>query len=253
MMDRCREVEPLFAPYVDGDAAPADRASVDAHLQACPPCRARVAGERAVRDVVRAKAAGLRGCAPDDLRSRCAALGAAPASRGSWRRAWVPLSMAAVLVLAAAGVFVWGLGDGVQAYATQLAVDHKKCFQFAPAPSAATADTMGADWRATQGWPLRIPASLQLHDLQLLGVRRCLSSEGRVAHVMYRWHGQPLSIYVVNSRVESVPDAAGRFASVDRLGEQAVMWTRGDRTYAVVGRAEPGLMEVVRYVQRTVE
>ena len=44
-------------------------------------------------------------------------------------RRWAPLSLAATLVLAVAGVFVFGLNNRVEALAASLAVDHVKCFK----------------------------------------------------------------------------------------------------------------------------
>src|SRR5256885_2156671 len=40
-MPSCREVDSLVTPYVDGVATADQRAMVDAHLAACPPCRQR--------------------------------------------------------------------------------------------------------------------------------------------------------------------------------------------------------------------
>src|SRR6476660_2032201 len=138
-MSDCRDVEPLMTPYVDGEAQPADQASVDAHIKACPPCREAVADERTAREVLHARREELRATAPDVLRRRCAAQTASirrpvAASRpiGLMRRSWVPLSLAATLVLTVAAVFLFGLNNRVEALATQLAVDHVKCFQFVP-------------------------------------------------------------------------------------------------------------------------
>ena len=51
-MADCRDLEPMLAPYVDGDADQKARATVDAHLRQCPPCRDRVTGEQAAREVL---------------------------------------------------------------------------------------------------------------------------------------------------------------------------------------------------------
>ena len=55
-MANCREIEAKLAEYVDGLQAGAERAIVESHLQSCPPCRARAAGERAAHDLVSATA-----------------------------------------------------------------------------------------------------------------------------------------------------------------------------------------------------
>jgi len=253
-MSKCQDLDPLFAPYADGDMAADDRASVEAHLERCPPCRERVAEQRAVRAVLVARRPTLRACASEHLRARCAAYGLPAARRpflfglsGPARR-WIPLSVAATLVLAVAGAFLFGLNDRVQALAAQLTLDHVTCFQFAP-ERLGHADALAAsrDWTAKQGWPIQIPASSAGAELELLGIRRCTMSSGRVAHVMYKWRGEPLSVFVVPRTIRRMRDQE---ELVEKFGHEAVMWTEGDRTYVVLSRARPAdLASVVGYVR----
>jgi anti-sigma factor RsiW len=261
-MAKCREIEPLFASYVDGEVESQDRASVEAHLTKCPPCREHVSEERTAREVLKARAAALRESAPSPLRARCAACASHDATRAGRvasvlrRRRWVPLSLAATLVLAVGWVFLFGLNDRVEALAAQLALDHVKCFQFPPAPRAARdAATLSREWTAAQGWAISVPSSLPAEQLELVGVRRCLSTQGRIAHIMYRWHGAPLSVYVLNSTVTGAfATAPSTEAIVAKLGERAVIWSSGRRTYAVVGQGRPADLEhVAAYVRRTAE
>jgi anti-sigma factor RsiW len=251
-MSKCQDLDPLFAPYADGDMAAGDRASIEAHLERCPPCRERVAEQRAVRAALVARRPALRACASEHLRARCAAYGRSAARRpfpfGLSARRWVPLSLAATLVLAVAGVFLFGLNDRVQALAAELTMDHVACFQFAPERlEHADALTASRDWSAKQGWPIQVPPSSAGAQLELLGVRRCSMSSGRVAHVMYRWRGEPLSVFVVPRTIRRMPEQQ---ELVEKFGHEAVMWTDGDRTYVVLGRARPAdLAGVVGYVR----
>jgi anti-sigma factor RsiW len=251
-MSTCREVEPLFAPYADGEAGPAERAAVEAHLRGCETCRVRVAGERTAREAVRRCAVRLRAAAPASLHERCARLHGTAPSRAAWRRTWIPLSVAAALVLGV-GVFLWG-GGGMEAYAAQLAVDHKTCFQFSPGSDRHDAVQVAERISARSGWRVQVPASAPDHHLQLLDGRRCLSAEGRVAHILYRWRGEPFSLYVLNEPLRAVPEGGVAVATVDRLGERAIMWRRGGRTYAVVtGSRDADVNQVVKYVRETLE
>jgi anti-sigma factor RsiW len=257
MKARCQELEPLFAPYVDDEAVASERAAVDAHLHACPPCRDRLAGERAARDVLRARRAGLRPCASHALRTRCAAHCISPSIRSGLltRRTLVPLSLAAAVLLAVSAALFFA-GNSVEVLAAQLAVDHVKCFQFSPDRGGVDPLAEGRKWETGNGWPLKVPAGAVAEQLELLGVRRCLSSEGRIAHLMYRWRGRPLSVFVLNSRVSERRDAHadGIERSLETMGEQAIVWSRGERTYAVVSRdATPDLQQVARYVRRASE
>jgi anti-sigma factor RsiW len=248
---RCDDLDPLLAPYVDNEAPPQDRSTVDTHLSACPPCRDRVAGERAAKTVLHARRDTLRACASEELRSRCQAMGHAARARSGGRtstRRWVPLSIAATLVLAVAGVFLFGLTDRVDVFAAQLALDHVMCFKLTP-DRIATGDpaALGRDWTSKQGWALQVPSSAPAQHLELIGLRRCGSTEGRVAHVMYRWRGEPLSLYVLPASLASSQAVQN---VVDTFGHEAVVWSKDGRTYAVVARGAPAeLAQVAAYVR----
>src|SRR5205823_6076121 len=72
-MHNCQSIDPLVTPFVDGQLAPADAQAVDEHLGVCAPCHSRVAAERAVHDLMRARRATLcKADAPDALHHRCA-------------------------------------------------------------------------------------------------------------------------------------------------------------------------------------
>ncbi len=55
--------------------------------------------------------------------------------------------------------------------------------------------------------------------------------------MMYRWRGQPLSVFVVNTRLRTGRrEDDNTETEIDKFGEHAIIWSRGDRTYAVVAR-----------------
>jgi anti-sigma factor RsiW len=252
----CRELEEHLAPYVDGVETPAAQRAVESHLAACPPCQARAAVERATRDLVVQHRAELRVEAPGALRARCAALQSSTlghASSATSRRSamstvrrWVPLSLAASLVLAVAGVFVFGLNNRVEALAASLAVDHMKCFKVSGNASHGEPAVAERDWQQDQGWPIVVPPSEPGRQLKLIDVRRCFSTDGRAAHMMYTWRGAPLSLYVLQE-----PDGnAGLDRVVEKLGCEATIWCANRRTYAVVAKGHPpDLAQVVDYMK----
>lgn len=262
-MKDCRDVEPLKAPYVDGEAAPAERSAVESHISACGRCRDDVTVERAARDVLVARRDELRASAPDSLKTRCASYAGAarqgatapgrdvatfaPKKAPIYRR-WVPMSLAATLFLAVTGVFAFGLTQKSQALAFQMTLDHLACLRFGNQPATADATTVEQRWTGTQGWPLRVAASSEDPPVRLRGVRRCAVTDGRVAHLMYEWEGRPLSVYVLPS------DAVRGEAEVRRFGHDAVMWTGNGRTYVVLARSPKGddLAGVVRYMKANV-
>jgi anti-sigma factor RsiW len=251
-MSECRELEPFLAAYVDGEVPTDLSGRVHAHLAACAYCRRVVACEQAVRDALRTRRAGLVTVAPARLRRRCAACACGSASGAGWRR-WqsrrmlIPLSAAAALLLTLGVTSVVLLNGTVDALVTQLTLDHVKCFQFAPSHGVVDAAVAGDSWRSAYGWLIHVPRSAAAEQLELLDVRRCRSTQGISAHMMYRWHGEPLSVYVLDSlpssdiRVERV---------VSRLGREAVIWSDAGRTYAVVGRGAPADLEHIAHYVR---
>jgi anti-sigma factor RsiW len=246
----CRDLEEHLAPYVDGEETSAAHRAVEAHLAACPPCHDHAVAERAARDLVAERRAGLRVAAPDALRARCASLSASATaippdigrSRMSTMRRWVPLSLAASLVLAVAGVFLFGLNDRVEALAASLAVDHMKCFKVSGNASHGEPAVAERAWQQDQGWSIVVPPSEPALQLKLVDVRRCFSTDGRAAHMMYTCRGVPLSVYVMQE-----PDGnGGRDRVVGKLGHEAVIWGANRRTYAVVAAGH--LQELSRVV-----
>lgn len=227
-MPSCREIDPLFAPYIDGEATADERAQVDAHLAACPKCRHHTALQSAVRETVKTKL--CRPCAPEELRTRCRAaarLGTGPF--GTLRSTITTLSMAAALVIVVGGVLLYALtGLSPTVLAAQLTLDHVTCF--AVHDTDAPVDVRGSEARYAQayGGDIRLPRTTTA-GLQLVGLRRCFCGEGVAAHAMYRLHGRPVSLYVI-------PDASRERASADVFGHDAVIWSKGNATYVLLSR-----------------
>jgi anti-sigma factor RsiW len=269
----CGDLDERLAAYVDGEDGPAARGAVDAHLTKCPPCRAGVEAEAAARDLVREHKAALAARAPELLRARCARLSPpdsqlptpkypetvlrsptfAEATVGKPRsvlrsrlRRWVPLSLAATLVLAVAGVFLFGLNDRVEALAASLAMDHTRCFKVYGTATDADAVVSEHAWQHDQGWPIVVPQTAPAQQLKLVNVRRCFTTEGRSAHMMYTWRGEPLSVYVLQGDT-------GRDRIVHKMGSQTVVWCANQRTYAVVsGDTGRDLTPIVDYLKARV-
>jgi anti-sigma factor RsiW len=247
---------------VDGEAPVPDRDRVDAHVAACGVCRDRVHGQRAAREALRSRRDHVRACASTELKARCRAHAAtvrparpaAPVITPSFGRApalrrWMPLTAAATFFLAVAAVFGLGLTDKANALAFQTTLDHVKCARF-HMPSTEGDPVVAAEaWHARFGWPIKVPASVSEPPLQLRGVRRCGVLDGSVAHIMYTFQGEPLSVFVLPTAVlEDQP------AMVRTLGHGARMWSKDGRTYMIVSDRpnEPALDQVQAYVRANI-
>src|SRR4051812_15548966 len=139
-MPSCSTLVPLVSPYVDGELAAADREALERHIAACSPCRARVATERAVRELVTSQRAGLKSTgAPRALHARCTAackagrvefpaLHAGSFQPTSFRARLWPLTLAASLIVIVGAAFLYPLtARSSRVLAAELAVDHMKC------------------------------------------------------------------------------------------------------------------------------
>jgi anti-sigma factor RsiW len=246
----CGEIEPLVAPFVDGGAGADERAVVTAHLAACEPCRTLAAHESTARELLQGRRAALAPAAPSRLHARCARLAAAP-DRAFTRR-WfgvrlVPLAAAAVLVLGVAGGTLYLSADANTVLAAGLALDHVKCFTLFEPSDPADARALASMLQANYGLHVSIPAGSPRADLRLVGARRCFSTDGRVAHIMYRHAGHALSLFIV-------PDTNHPPARLTTMGQRAVIWSAGRATFVVMAREpEAELEQAARYFRGSIE
>lgn len=244
-MPDCNAIDPLVTPYVDGELDAASRAGVDAHLGRCAPCHSRVAAERSVRELLHARLPALTStAAPAALRARCTAsrrhapLAVSPSGRSSWRAHATPFALAATLVLIVGGAFVYQLTDrSARVMAAELTADHIKCFGVNRV--LGTHDTeavVESSIASSFGLHLGLPDRPGGAGLELVGERPCLYGEGRVAHIMYRHNGHPVSLFML-------PKTTRADGIVEVMGHEAAIWSAGDHTFVLIAREPRGDVE----------
>ena len=233
-MSSCRAIDPLVTPYIDGQLGPGDRLTLENHLRACPSCRVRVDCERLAHELVAVRKPALTAdTAPAALRARCAACTGVNRSttQNSWRARLTPYALAASLVLVVAAAFAYPLtARSSRVMAAELAVDHVKCSLLNSMlgthhTTALVESSLAADF----DWPADLPDQPDRAGLELVGERTCLYGQGRVAHMMYRHHGQTVSVFML-------PDAVREREMLNVLGHRAVVWSVGGRTFVLVAR-----------------
>src|SRR5438309_3302639 len=96
---------------------------------------------------------------------------------------------------------------------------------------------------SSSGWHLRLPPQLHNAGLQLVGARRCLYGERKIAHIMYRHQGRSVSIFML-------PGSARPEELVEVLGHEAAIWSAGDRTFVLVTRgSREEVQQMASYVK----
>jgi anti-sigma factor RsiW len=234
----CQRLDPFVTAYVDGELPDPDRRTVDAHLRVCPACHSRVAAERAVHELIRARTAALHATrAPDALRAACANPYPAPRTLAShempasWPRRLAPFALAASLVTVVGGAFLYQATDrSARLMAAELTADHLKCFAMNSALGThqAAAAVEGA-MMSSFDWRMQLPDDPSRAGLELVGARPCLYGEGKVAHIMYRHGGRPVSLFML-------PDSVRTQELVEVLGHEAAIWCAGNRTFVLIAR-----------------
>jgi anti-sigma factor RsiW len=254
-MPSCASIEPLITPFVDGQLSAVDAQAVQAHIRLCALCRSRVVAERSVSELLRTRRHDLCGeHAPSTLRARCRSqceaarlASLASASRAAWWRPGriSPLTVAAgfVLIIASGAAYRASVGSA-QVIAAELTADHLKCFMMnVVLGTHETSEGVHAEMESGFGWDAHLPEHPEQADLELVGSRPCLYERGKIAHIMYRHHGVPVSVYML--------PGTGRTDEFRKIfGHEAAIWSDGHRTFVLIARASHAeVQRMVTFVQ----
>jgi hypothetical protein len=159
----------------------------------------------------------------------------------------VPLALAATLVLIVGGAFLYRMTQiSTRVMAAELTADHVKCFLVngmlrTTQSHAAVESSLAAGF----GWDAQLPERPEEAGLELVGARPCLYGEGRVAHIMYRHNGDPVSVFML-------PEKQRPEELLGVLGHEVAIWSHGDRTFVIVARKSSAEVErIASFVQAT--
>jgi hypothetical protein len=158
----------------------------------------------------------------------------------------VPFALAASVSLVVGGTFLYQLTDrSSRVLIAELAADHLKCLalngvlRLDHTPPAAVEISM----RSGFGWDVQLPQHPERAGLELVAFRPCLYGKGRIAHLMYRCEGRPVSVFML-------PKTTRPTEFVDVLGYQAAIWSTGGRTFVVMARRpRPEVQRIAAFVQ----
>ncbi len=237
----CRATLARLTAFVDGALGETERADVERHLDACPPCRGAEGLERGGRTLLQARAPRLQQAEmlPPGLRTRCEALAREVTSTPgvpAWRSRLIPLSLAVVLMVFTASAFTSLMthrSDGL--LAAQLSRDHKFCFQRFAGAVSADAGEMERMFEDRYGWRVRVPPSSPDAGVQLIGAKRCIYDGRGVPHILYRVNGEELSLYVLDGERRPAADLIAG-------GRRSRVWSRDGTTFVLVSPTSAGEM-----------
>jgi hypothetical protein len=143
----------------------------------------------------------------------------------------MPLALAASLVVLVGGAFTYqATARSERVMAAELAADHVRCFAMNRLLGGRE-DVRAVESSMMSGfnWRVHLPDDPARAQLELVGARPCLYGEGKIAHIMYRHDGRPVSLFML-------PDTTRARAIIEVLGHEAAIWCTGSRTFVLVAR-----------------
>ena len=141
------------------------------------------------------------------------------------------MAMAASLVTVVGGAFLYqATHRSARVMAAELAADHIKCFAMnAALGTQEKASAVESTMLSSFDWRMHLPSEPSRAGLELVGARPCLYGEGKIAHIMYRHDGRPVSLFML-------PNSERTQELVEVLGHEAAIWCVNNRTFVLVSR-----------------
>jgi anti-sigma factor RsiW len=227
--------------YLDGELDAAERAALDAQLDADPTLRARLDALRVAADRTRLAFAALLETAPlADMRTRLntALAGSAARAAPPWRQRVAAIAAAAVFVAFVAGLGAgrWSVGSGGglaerddwrQAVVEYMALYTPESFGEAVSPR------LGAEIATLSrrlGAPLDVDR-LQIDDLSLRRAELLQYDGAPLGQIGYLDGATPVAFCILR---DGEPDAP--LASATRDGFAVASWSQGGRGFMLIGK-----------------
>ena len=156
---------------------------------------------------------------------------------------WSAFALAASLVAVVGGAF-YVATDNTRVMAAQLVADHEKCFAMNSALGThQSASIVEQSMGAAFDWPVHLPDEPVRAGLELVGARLCMYGQGKIAHIMYRHQGKPVSVFMLPKTMR-----AQEFVEV--LGKEAAIWCANNRTFVVVaGEPRRNVEQIASFMQ----
>lgn len=258
----CTDLERGVDAYLDGEFDARERGEADAHLVACPRCRALVERQGKIRDAIRARlreamaSPASAGVAPEGLRASIQEA-LARSRRPLWRRALAPLPVATLAACAAGVAFVLITHDPDRALVEDAVSKHH--LNLPDEVSAANVgEGMIPDWFTGKlSFRPAIPR-FGANGVRVLGARVSNVREWSAAYIRYEVPHGRAGLFIVEDP-ERRFDASGREVRVGtrvvqldvEKGYNVVTWRDHALVYSLVSDLdEAALYDIVRTARR---
>jgi anti-sigma factor RsiW len=235
----CEQWRGQLDRYLDGELAPAEAATLGAHLRGCTGCAADVLERVQIKRLV--QAAGKRYQPSAELRNQIAKSVAAR-SRGGFGMRWkLVLIPALVLVVAA---FLVSSYEARERAARQRVYSELADLHVATLASATPVDVISSDRHTVKPWfQGRIPFTFNLPELSgsefsLLGGRVAYHEQTPGAHLIFQIRKHEISVFIFPERETEMRGLPSGPASA--LSFSTETWAKNGLRYFVIGDAGAG-------------
>jgi anti-sigma factor RsiW len=257
----CTELERSIDAYLDGEFDARERAEVDAHLAACPRCRATASAQGRLREALRARLReamsppAAAGRAPPALRARIE-LAIARQRRPLWRRALAPIPISTMAACAAGAILVLATHGGDAALAEEAVRSHHRALPL-EILSASVGEASIPAWFADKLDFKPSPPRFRASGVRLVGARLAQLREWPAAYMRYELPRGKGGLFIVDDPQHRF-DAAGRQVMVGSKaihlvtarGYNVAVWRDGEIVYSLVSDLdEAALYDLVRTAQ----
>jgi anti-sigma factor RsiW len=240
----CHETRERLEEYRHRELPPEQARAVEAHLEGCPGCRAVLAREDAVTNLVRALP---RAPAPPALAREVRALGQGPRGITGWLgRPWVAAVVAAVVVAAVLAPWIRRPAqrpeDLVDALIQSGVAEHRRILLGLEAEPREISDPEAIFQRVRSVTAVELPKVLAgTADLHLVAVRPTLLASRKTAAVTLRYETSPDTTYFILPGTDLPMPAEGR-VQIEQYrphmrevsGFNVVYWKQKDLAYLMV-------------------
>lgn len=236
----CHAARDLLEEHRRGVLGSDQAHAVEAHLAACPACRALRAEADAVAALLRTLP---RTPAPGTLARQVHALGGAPPGlRGRRAWPWAAAVLAALVLGAILGPWGWRGPDPVDALIRSGVAEHRRILLEIEAGLAGVPDPAAAFERVRQVTEVPLPPVFAgAEDLRLVAARPTLLESRKSAAAALRYKTAPVTTYFVLDGKDLPMPTEGR-VQIDRYrphmrqadGFNVIYWKQGDLAYLMV-------------------